>query len=1245
MKKNKNFICFILILTSLVTFIPTASYAMGDATGEFRVIGCEYTRKKSGYTIHLVIKTINYDKQNFTATFFVDGNTSYSEEISGTIQKDRIWASSSDYEYNISFKVNWKNGGNYNLDISDDAGMLYGFCDNEGILGLDCKFVGAAGAIGKSEKIARMKYSNELYTETRDLSVAVYSDSKTVAASSKSVDAENYENARTGISENFKNSLEKYNYRDIEAYNFNDDNNENVSFAIANKYIKNEGYHCIVVIRGTDGVEWEGNMKVCPPDENGNTDKYTFTNGDDTHYNFLQASKYVENGLKEYLEKHSLNNENTMVVLTGHSRGGAVSNLAAKSLTDNVEILPLVTAYTYATPNVSPYTSDMESYTNIFNFCKSKDFITYIPLVNNKWNYWKYGITYTTGNVDDKVYCNKITDIMASEQYAPYLKDYYEKEFKHKSLDNVSMSLYDFMTLTLAIPMEGDSLFNNVKLVKQLMEWCKNDFKGLNKLSRQFSKDLLYLSNHWQKFYSILEFSDYTKYTYSDALSRCSVGGNDATVQSLMTYATNSIYLADDDRTDNTYNLVETSKIKSFLSNADDDGVTNADKLGWNIDDYTTWNGVAFGKDGRVTSVDLVFKDLYGGIDLSGFTSLKSVDISSNYISTVTITDCTALTDLDISDNEITALDISSNTALENVNFSNNDIESIDLSKNPSIISLECSDCSLNDIDVTSLSNLTTLVCSFNQLESIDISKNANLVNLYCTLNYIDLNDENNKTAFQTVSERENAEVVYEPQYLPKSAVYDETELSALIAFGKIGDNNSILNWIDENGNLIMENVQEYVQFKKIDNVYFADIIDISSTDVSGELNLSSFANLTELYCNNTSLTSLDVSGCSALEFIDCAESKLNSFVLPSNATEKNSPLYSLSCENNYLDINIFSDDVTSNINSKENAVFSYKKQIINADVDMFNSEDYNLLVDFYNQKNNDETLAWNLTKPGEWQQITWKYDSVSKEYRLNECDFNCLDISGDIDLSNATALEKYLFSGSDISTITLPPYSVPDGAFYDCTRLEAVVLTGGSEIGEDAFKYCDVLQGVYIPESITSIATTAFDESTRVKLAGADNSYVQEYANSNDLTFNPGYIACSYVVTRETKSGELNGYYAISEVTATNNESVCASDEYGYFVIFLLENGNYKCNLSHKYGIDSEFEFSISSSNYISTEPCQMINFDFHKDGYINAKDFAVLNRHIRGKDASIDEKYLDINQDGVVNTDDWSFAKYFIT
>ena len=237
LKKSKSTLTVFLIIVILLFEFPVCSYAMGNISGEFNVLGGVYVREKKNYSITLTIKTIDYSKQSFTASFSVDGDNPYSEDITGTIQKDRVWASSSDYEYNISFKVNWKNGGNYNLDISDDAGILYGFCDNEGILGLDCKFVGAAGAIGKSEKIARMKYSNELYTETRDLADAIYSKSKSVSPSDRQADKTKYENLRTGISKSFKRALEKYNYRDIEAYNFNDDNDENVSFAIAKNII------------------------------------------------------------------------------------------------------------------------------------------------------------------------------------------------------------------------------------------------------------------------------------------------------------------------------------------------------------------------------------------------------------------------------------------------------------------------------------------------------------------------------------------------------------------------------------------------------------------------------------------------------------------------------------------------------------------------------------------------------------------------------------------------------------------------------------------------------------------------------------------------------------------------------------------------------------------------------------------------------------------------------------------------
>lgn len=67
MKRIKSALCLLLLLTMLITFTPKTAFAIGDATGEFRVIGCEYTRKKSGYTIHLVIKTINY-KYNWKKT-------------------------------------------------------------------------------------------------------------------------------------------------------------------------------------------------------------------------------------------------------------------------------------------------------------------------------------------------------------------------------------------------------------------------------------------------------------------------------------------------------------------------------------------------------------------------------------------------------------------------------------------------------------------------------------------------------------------------------------------------------------------------------------------------------------------------------------------------------------------------------------------------------------------------------------------------------------------------------------------------------------------------------------------------------------------------------------------------------------------------------------------------------------------------------------------------------------------------
>ena len=142
--------------------------------------------------------------------------------------------------------------------------------------------------------------------------------------------------------------------------------------------------------QGTDGVEWEGNMKICPPDSDGNYDKYTFTDGDDTHDNFLNAASDLKDTIKEYLDIFGINNENTTIVITGHSRGGAVSNLTAKELTDDTEVLSKVTAYTFACPNVEKYNYKMSYYRNIYNFWFKSDIVPTVPL-SSPTEGWGYG--------------------------------------------------------------------------------------------------------------------------------------------------------------------------------------------------------------------------------------------------------------------------------------------------------------------------------------------------------------------------------------------------------------------------------------------------------------------------------------------------------------------------------------------------------------------------------------------------------------------------------------------------------------------------------------------------------------------------------------------------------------------------------------------------------------------------------------------------------------------------------------
>ena len=364
---------------------------------------------------------------------------------------------------------------------------------------------------------------------------------------------------------------------------------------------------------------------------------------------------------------------------------------------------------------------------------------------------------------------------------------------------------------------------------------------------------------------------------------------------------------------------------------------------------------------------------------------------------------------------------------------------------------------------------------------------------------------------------------------------------------------------------------------------------------------------------------------------------------MPTNITSDNSNLNTLYCQNNHLDINIFTNDIVNSIKSKGD--IDYRHQLINADVLDFCEDDYNALVDFANQNNNIDELDWDLDNPGYWDNVNWKFDTTANKYRLLDCYFDYLGVSGNADFSVCDKLEDYSFAGTEITSAIMPS-NVPNGAFYDCERLEAVILSDDTTcIGDSAFKYCTSLQAVYMPDSVTTIGNNVFKYSPNVKIAGVSDSFAENYATTSNIPFEAGYFVCANVVTKEAADKNNEHFYPVEGVNLfdENNETVSISDKYGYFVLFGLNEDDYTNTLSYKYGYDLEMVSHIFNSSIIVLTPIQMVSYDFVKDGYINAKDYKCFVDMKKNDGTDENYKYYDIDKNGVVDENDWCFAQEF--
>jgi hypothetical protein len=118
------------------------------------------------------------------------------------------------------------------------------------------------------------------------------------------------------------------------------------------------------------------------------------------HEGFRIAANDVTAALEEHFFKSDGYTPSTRkVFICGHSRGAAVANLVAGDLSNsNYSYIDRsgVFAYTFACPRVS---TNVATYSNIYNFNYSGDLIAQVPL--ESWNYGCYGKSINLGSNDN----------------------------------------------------------------------------------------------------------------------------------------------------------------------------------------------------------------------------------------------------------------------------------------------------------------------------------------------------------------------------------------------------------------------------------------------------------------------------------------------------------------------------------------------------------------------------------------------------------------------------------------------------------------------------------------------------------------------------------------------------------------------------------------------------------------------------------------------------------------------------
>lgn len=507
-------------------------------------------------------------------------------------------------------------------------------------------------------------------------------------------------------------------------------------------------------------------------------------------------------------------------------------------------------------------------------------------------------------------------------------------------------------------------------------------------------------------------------------------------------------------------------------------GATNSIGNGIANDDYVT--------TANINTVTNLYVDNQNIADLTGmedFVSLTQLTCTNNQLTSLDVSTNIALVKINCRLNQLTSLTIAPNNTLEELYCSFNQLTSLDVSSNTALEYLWCIYNNLTSLNLDNCSSMSQLRTENNQLTSLDLTTCIVINEAHLQNNQ--LNSLNIKTG---------TNVNYAPNWLNitnnPNLFCVEIDSDSYVGIGwstgfnysenchytetYVPDDNfeNYLETHDENGNVVaigaansMGNGIANDDYVTTANINTVPSLDVSSKTIADLTGIEDFVVLTQLYCANNQLTSLDFSQNTALINLYAPNNQLTSL----NITQNTMLIY-LYCFNNQL----ASLDVSQN--TALTHLFCFNNQLTSLDLTL--NTVFTDLLCFGNQLNSlnvkngnninfnqfNATLNPNLTcievDDTTYSTTNWTNIDATSTFVNNQAECAAL-ITNDFVLDNITI---YPNPTSDLLHINLK-----NTGNYSIYNIKGQLLKIGTfDVGDTTLDISDLSVGLYLIKTTT---------------------------------------------------------------------------------------------------------------------------------------------------------------------------------